>query len=338
MLECCQDFFSFLSNYVYNLLLKMDKNSDPGRFMRRIGERLVDEFKDAKAGTTPSTVGSAAEQPVRDQLEQILPRGIAVGEGFVIDSYNGTSRQQDVILYERDICPVFSINNTPQTTYYPCEGVIAVGEIKSSLDQDSLKDAFEKVASVKQLQRYKIHDSMPHPTSGKPIPLYRNYLTSRDDAIINLNEERGNKERQQIFGFVLAGESQLKLETLLGKFRENATHVGDNLSPNLLVTLDEYAIRWGSIEKGERKEIRHSEKGTYGLTVYKDGPKNWYDKWSAETATHMGGSKNSDVFCMLVRWIKQGAEQGRTSHIRSFDRYFESKSSGEPTPLIYFPK
>ena len=51
----------------------MNQNFDVDRFIRRIGERLVDEFKDAKAGTTPSTVGTAAEQPVRDQLEQVLP-------------------------------------------------------------------------------------------------------------------------------------------------------------------------------------------------------------------------------------------------------------------------
>ena len=96
----------------------MDSAFDPDGFIHRIGRRLVDEFKHAKAGTTPSTVGAAAEQPVRDQLEQVLPRGIAVGEGFVIDSYGGTSRQQDIVLYERDICPVFSVNRTPQTTYY----------------------------------------------------------------------------------------------------------------------------------------------------------------------------------------------------------------------------
>ena len=48
----------------------MDKNFDPDAFIRRMGERLVEQFKDAKAGTTPSTVGSAAEQPVRDQLER----------------------------------------------------------------------------------------------------------------------------------------------------------------------------------------------------------------------------------------------------------------------------
>ena len=316
----------------------MDKSFDPDRFVRRIGERLVDEFKDAKAGTTPSTVGSAAEQPVRDQLEQILPRGIAVGEGFVIDSYGGTSRQQDVILYERDICPVFSVNKTPQTTYYPCEGVIAVGEIKSSLDRNSLQNAFEKVASVKQLRRHMVHDLMPHPTTGEPIPLFRNYLTPVPDAITKLDEERENTERLQIFGFVLAGQSRLKQETLLEIFYMHAAQLGEDLSPNLLVTLDGYAIRWGSIEKGERKEIRQSEGCTYSLTVHKDGSEKWQDKWSAETATHVGGSKQSDAFRMLVRWIRQGAELGRTSHVRSFDCYLESKSSDKPTPLFGIPK
>ena len=47
----------------------MDKSFNPDAFIRRIGERLVDEFKAAKAGTTPSTVGSAAEQPVRILVE-----------------------------------------------------------------------------------------------------------------------------------------------------------------------------------------------------------------------------------------------------------------------------
>ncbi len=316
----------------------MDQTFDPDGFIRRIGERLVDEFKDAKAGTTPSTVGSAAEQPVRDQLEQILPRGIAVGEGFVIDSYGATSRQQDVILYERDICPVFSINRTPQTTYYPCEGVIAVGEIKSSLDRHSLQDAFQKVASVKRLRRHAVHDSMPHPTTGGPIPLYRNYLTLRRDPITVLDEGRDDRERLQIFGFVLAAESRLKHETLLPTFHELTAQLGESVSPNLLVTLDGYAIRWGNIAKGERKEIRQSKDGTYGLTVYKDGPESWQVSWSAETATHLGGSTISDAFRMLVCWIKQGAELGRTSDIRSFDRYYEEKSSGEPIPLVSIPK
>ena len=39
----------------------MDESFDSETFIRRIGERLVDEFEHAKAGTTPSTVGAAAE-------------------------------------------------------------------------------------------------------------------------------------------------------------------------------------------------------------------------------------------------------------------------------------
>ena len=118
----------------------MERKFDAPAYIDRIGERLVFEFEGAGQATTPSLVGGAREVPVREQLEQILPRGIAVGSGCVIDSYGNASQQTDVILYERDICPVFCVNNTPETTYYPCEGVIAVGEIKSSLNTTTLED------------------------------------------------------------------------------------------------------------------------------------------------------------------------------------------------------
>ena len=316
----------------------MDKSFDPDAFLRRIGERLVEKFKDAKAGTTPSTVGSAAEQPVRRQLEQVLPRGVGVGEGFVIDSYGGTSRQQDVVIYERDICPVFSINNTPQTTYYPCEGVIAVGEIKSRLDRSSLEDAFKKVASVKALRRHTVTDLMPHPTTGEPIPLKRNYLSPRGDSVIELSEGSEQKERGQVFGFVLAGESRLRRDSLVATFRAVAAGMEESLVPNLVVTLDGHVVYWGKIGRGERREVRKSERGTYGVTVHKDGPEGWQPSWSGAMATHVGGCQASDPFRMLIRWIRQGAELGTTSHVRSFDRYFEAKSTGQSTPLFCMPK
>lgn len=316
----------------------MDISFDPDKFIRRIGERLVEEFKDSKSGTTPSTVGIAAEQPVRDQLVQILPRGIGVGEGFVIDSYGGTSRQQDVILFERDICPVFSINNTPQTTYYPCEGVIAVGEIKSLLDRSSLKDAFEKIASVKQLRRHVVHEFMPHPTTGMPIPMSRNYLTLGQKSIVDVNEGKDNKDRQEIFGFVLAGESRLGKETLVNAFLECAANIGECVSVNLAVTLDGHAVNWGAYTNQERKQIYKSNHETYGLRVYKDGPMTWQASWSVETATHVGGVESADPFRLLVRWIRQGVELGKTSGVRAFDRYFETKGAGVSSVTLSVPR
>ena len=194
-----------------------------------------------------------------------------------------------MILYERDICPVFSVNNTPQTTYYPCEGVFAVGEVKSSLDTASLRDAFQKVASVKQLRRHIVHEFIPNATTGEPVPSNRDYLSTHRDSIINFDVDKGRKERFNIFGFILAGELRLKHETLVTTFHNLSTKAGDCLSPNLLVSLDGYAIGWGNIAKEERKEIFQSKDGTYGVKVYKDGPERWQASLSAEFATSVGG-------------------------------------------------
>lgn len=307
----------------------MDSNFDRDAFVRRIGERLVDEFRDARASTTPSTVGSAVEQPVRYQLEQVLPRGIAVGEGFAIDSYGGTSRQQDVVLYERDICPVFSVNRAPQATYYPCEGVIAVGEVKTALDGDSLRDAFEKVSSVKRLRRQDVHHFMPHPNTGQPIPMRRNYLTLGEDAVVRVDDdtEATESEKLRVFGFVLAGRSRLRHETLVETFRGLAAETGNVLSPNLLLTLDGHFVRWGKMAREERKEIGRSGDGSYKLSVYKDGPERWKPSLSSETGTHVIGSEVSEVFRILVQWLRLWARLGRTSAASSFDRYFETDSS-----------
>ena len=65
----------------------------------------------------------------------------------------------DVLLYEKHLCPVYSVNDDPATTYYPCEGVIAVGEIKSQMASEDLRNTFEKMASVKRLRRFAVQAS-----------------------------------------------------------------------------------------------------------------------------------------------------------------------------------
>ena len=69
----------------------MDKSFDPVACSIRVGQEPVSSFVVAGFATTPGQIGSAKEVPVREKLEQLFPRGIAVGSGFVIDSYGGTS-------------------------------------------------------------------------------------------------------------------------------------------------------------------------------------------------------------------------------------------------------
>ena len=116
----------------------MEENFDPIAYANLVGKELVLLFDKAGLGTTSVLVGSAREHPVRVKLEHILPSGIGVGSGCVVDSYGNTSKQMDVVLYEKNICPAYFINDTPETAYYPCEAVVAVGEIKSSLQSREL--------------------------------------------------------------------------------------------------------------------------------------------------------------------------------------------------------
>ena len=69
----------------------MDNTFDVDKHIARIGARLVREFDEARTATSPTAVGDAMESPVSKQLEHLLPRGIAVRSGFVIDSYGATS-------------------------------------------------------------------------------------------------------------------------------------------------------------------------------------------------------------------------------------------------------
>ena len=299
----------------------MDETFDVDAFITRIGTRLVEQFDDARHATSPSTVGAAMEQPVRQQLEQILPRGIGVGSGFIIDSSKGTSRQMDVVLYEKDICPVFSINGTPETTYYPCEGVIAAGEIKSSIGTNELKDCFRKIASVKRLRRHFVRFPIPNPDTGELYVLDRGYGTLRDDSLRDLAKGQDRIESTEIFGFVVAGDIRMALETLCKSFLALSQEVGDPLSPNQLVVLSGGLVSWGKLRKGAPQIVRREQDGKYVLQESVGTEIEREDTLSARGADFVRYTSEPEAFRTLIRWIHQVYRTGRTSDVRAFDQY-----------------
>ena len=316
----------------------MDQTFNVEAFISRIGKRLVGQFDDARAATSPATVGAAMEQPVRAQMEQILPRGIKVGSGFVIDSQGGTSRQTDLVLYERDICPVFSINNTPETTYYPCEGVIAVGEVKSTLDSQSLEDAFKKIESVKKLKRHQVYHPVPVSTGQRPL-FTRGYGTIQGDSMLTATEGDETPETAQIFGFVVAGDLRIKPETLCASFRKLARETGDQLCPNMVVILNGGLVNWGNLTKGKVREPKWSEdKKPYVLSETTKDNLTVEPTWSAQKANSLRYIQEEEPFRILIHWLSGIYHEGKTSDARAFEEYITRKESPNiPGPLV-FPK
>ena len=297
----------------------MQRNFDPISYAIDVGRELLSSFAQAGKATTPGLVGSARETPTRKRLEHLLPEGIAVGSGCVIDSHGGTSRQMDVVLYEKHLCPEFSINDDAATTYYPCEGVIAVGEIKTEMASRDLDDTFAKIASVKKLRRYarRSDDGLG---LGATVP-FRSYGASTSASGTEAEEfDQDTKPLDQIFGFGLSGSLPLQPETLCTKYAKMAALYGRPSSPNLIVTLEDNQV----------------------ITPLKTTP-------SGKRAIGISAHESDSICCVtrpeggfqfLLARIYYVYRLGRTVERVSFDRYFARDGrlklslNGPVVPLI----
>ena len=273
-------------------------------FITRLGRSLIKEFEEARQATTSPLIGVAIETPVRRRLEQVLPRGVAVGSGCVIDSYGNCSRQQDVVLYERDICPVFSINDTPESTYYPCEGVMAVIEVKSSVASAELKDSFEKIASVKRLRRYDVYSPPP----GEPYLEHRRYEGTQMANMVKFSDSKEMERRglNQVFGAVLTENLRMNPNTFRTRFVELVGLFGDQYSPNLVEILDGGTLIPCIVEGDELRA-----------------------EFSAKTATHFQYSESGPMQ-NLIHWLYLTHRHGVTSPTVAFDRYIVGTGDDSP--------
>lgn len=275
----------------------MQQSFDAVSYTRDVGRELIAAYETAARATTPGLKGAAREQPIRRKLEHLLPVGIGVGSGCVIDSFGGTSKQQDVVLYEKAFCPIFSINDTPETTYYPCEGVIAVGEVKSTVASKELDDIFEKIDSVKKLKRFtQISKSVLLGTESVCFRKYGSNVTIRGAQTEEFDQTK--KPFDQIFGFAIAGSLGVTDETFCAKFAELASRTDDHLSPNLIVLLANGVVF--PLGGGSKPTPLLSQKDATGFYFADKGDEN---------------------FQFLLSRLYQVYQQGRTVEVSAFSRY-----------------
>ena len=207
--------------------------------IKNLGQELALAYESTAQGTTPGLKGDARERAVRTKLEAILPGGVGVGTGCVIDSEGNASKQIDVILYEQQFCPIFKVAD--DIGYYPCESVIAVGEIKSTIGKKELGDIYEKVASVRKLNRFPIPVGGKEPPAGKVE--YRTYLDKTTRQMDGDQETiQNSRSGTQTYGFGLGRSFGAKPETMIEHTKELYNRVPEELRPNVVLTLNQEAI------------------------------------------------------------------------------------------------
>jgi hypothetical protein len=106
----------------------------------------------------PGLKGDACETRWLKLFDDYLPSRYVALKACAIDSHGNRSEQLDVVIIDRQYCPLlFSENGV---CYAPAESVYAVFEVKQTLHKDYIEYAGEKAASVRRLHRTSI--AIPH--------------------------------------------------------------------------------------------------------------------------------------------------------------------------------
>ena len=95
--------------------------------------------------------GASVENAIKELLQENLPDNIAIGSGIVIDSDYKSSRQLDIILYDRAKTPRLFGSNEMQII--PVECVYFVIEVKTSMNSSAFEECVQNMDSVKSLTR-----------------------------------------------------------------------------------------------------------------------------------------------------------------------------------------
>jgi hypothetical protein len=119
---------------------------------RLAANRLRVEFESYREGSFHSgQMGAEVETVLRNFLDAHLPRRFGSSSAFLIDGENNVSKQCDVAIYDALSSPV--LRSSPVQQILPVDHVAAVVEVKSSLNKNTLTDAYAKIASCKRLKK-----------------------------------------------------------------------------------------------------------------------------------------------------------------------------------------
>lgn len=184
------------------------------------GSRMRQDLKH-RLTSHPGELGRGREEVVRQFLRHYLPKRFEISHGFAFDSNGNVSEQLDIVVADASICPHFE--TAGGIRYFPCESIVAVGQVKSALTgRRQLKEALANLESVKALDRS---------ANGRAFdPGRQEYIDPQ------------NNHLHQIFTFIFVIGRVLKGNTMRAEIMDHLLHRGVHLWPNIVFALDSYLL------------------------------------------------------------------------------------------------
>lgn len=201
--------------------------------------------------------GEGREQILIELLREYLPGRFGVESGFVFDVHGNTSKQTDIIIYDKFIAPRFKISG--EKYVYPCESVVAVGEVKTFLDKNELEDSISKLLAIQRLDR----------TGGGRNRVRMGYHYIMNDEQLN---PKAN-DCDSIWSFIFSSDSS-SLPTVARNFMQLCSNHERYLWPNFICVLNKGILSYASdtglvTDPRIAKSVYHSTESEAGHALMK---------------------------------------------------------------------
>jgi hypothetical protein len=147
------------------------RNAAARAWFRHQQEKMQADLREVRTvHDHPTAKGDGTELHWLEMLQRRLPARYRAERAFVIDASGNRSQQIDIVIHDRQFCPL--LLDTAGGIHIPAESVYVVLEVKQDLSKQQLEYAGEKIASVRRLHRTSAE--FPHATgrsrtTPKPI-------------------------------------------------------------------------------------------------------------------------------------------------------------------------
>lgn len=171
--------------------------------------------------------GIAIEEIVRKSIERLIPKRYKTSKGILCDRDGKTSGEHDIIIFNELWFPYLTGNKEgKERKYFPIEGVYAIGEVKQTLNIDSLDKGLEKLVLAQRLNRPRIGNNR--------------YTENRNDG----DDELGISN--PLFTFLLAinYDNNISIDDLFNRFFEINKSLYRQEMIRALCVLDDFFISW----------------------------------------------------------------------------------------------
>lgn len=155
-----------------------------------------------------------------------------IGTGFIITATGKVSTQCDLIIYDKNNCPL--IENGNKQRFFPIECVVGIGEIKSDLDKDKFKEALLKLKNNKLLR-----NEIPQESSY----IFNNLNSQRFDAKNNVYDE--------IITFLICNKLNFNYTNIVNEMDDIYNNCELYLRHNMILSINDGTLMYKGFPEGK---------------------------------------------------------------------------------------